>query len=130
MFHDFFSFQVIFNVREKLFTAGSIHVLMVLCELVACLAAVDRLEEAFAYTQVAMQCFELCRDHPEAENHRIPFLGIASQLAGALNHNRKPYDRQLAELRYAGVKLENAPSLLEVIRDRYIHRASHTSKLS
>ena len=65
-----------------------------------------------------------------AESLRIPYLKLALELATELGQDKKVYARQLSELRYAGVKLENAPSLLEVIRDRYIHRASHTSKIS
>ena len=63
---------------------------------------------------------------------RVAFLKLASQLAGNLGHDRKPFDRQLSEMRYAGVKIETSPPLLEIIRERYIHRASfsHTSKLS
>ena len=77
-----------------------------------------------------MQCFEINRGHPEADYLRVAFLKLASHLAGSLGHEKKPYDRQLSELRYAGVKIETAAPLLEIIRDRYIHRASHTSKLS
>jgi len=122
--------ETIFHIREKLLTATNIMVLMCLCELVACLAAVDRIEEAFAYTQVLMQCFELNRGHPEAECFRVAFLKLSSHLAGSLGYDKKPYDRQLSEMRYAGIRIDTAPPLLEIIRDRYIHRASHTSKLS
>merc|ERR1712018_1015896 len=124
--------ETIFHIREKLLTASNIMVLLCLCELVACLQIVGRIEEAYAYTQVLMQCFELCRGHPEAECLRVAFLKLASQLAGNLGHDRKPFDRQLSEMRYAGVKIETSPPLLEIIRERYIHRASfsHTSKLS
>jgi len=122
--------ETIFHIREKLLTATNIMVLMCLCELVACLTAVDRVEEAFAYSQVLMQCFELNRGHPEAECFRVAFLKLSSQLAGSLGYDKKPYDRQLSEMRYAGIRIDTAPPLLEIIRDRYIHRASHTSKLS
>lgn len=122
--------ETIFYVREKLLTASNIMVLMCLCELVSCLAAVDRIEEAYAYTQVLLQCFELNRGHPEAECLRVAFLKMSSYLAGALGHNKKPFDRQLSEMRYAGVRIDTTPQLLEIIRDRYIHRASTTSKLS
>ena len=65
--------ETIFYIREKLLTASNIvrfskarffkrsididvrlfqMVLLVLCELVSCLTAIDRVEEAFAYTQV------------------------------------------------------------------------------
>jgi hypothetical protein len=49
--------ETIFHIREKLLTAGNILVLLCLCELVACLAAIDRIEEAFAYTQVCCRIF-------------------------------------------------------------------------
>jgi len=122
--------ETIFHIREKLLTASNIMVLLCLCELVACLQIVGRIEEAYAYTQVLMQCFELSRGHPEAECLRVAFLKLASHLAGNLGHDKKPFDRQLSEMRYAGVKIEQSSSMLEIIRDRYIHRASHTSKLS
>ena len=44
--------ETIFHIREKLLTASNIMVLLCLCELVACLSAVNRIEEAYAYTQV------------------------------------------------------------------------------
>lgn len=60
----------------------------------------------------------------------MSFLKLASELAGALGQDRRPYDKLLSELRYTkGVKPENAKPLLELIRERYIHRASHTAKL-
>ena len=65
-----------------------------------------------------------------AEPLRIPFLKLALELATELGQVRKPFERELAELRYAGVRLENVRTLLEVVRDRYIHRPSHTSKIS
>ena len=65
-----------------------------------------------------------------AEPLRIPFLKLALELATELGQPRKPYERELAELRYAGVRLDNVRTLLEVVRDRYIHRPSHTSKIS
>ena len=137
--------QSIFYVREKLLSIASIHVFLVTCELVACLAAdvatgpLDmrkRKEEAFAFVEVAMKSFELVIQgrNPEeimvVEQLRIPFLKLALELAIELGQDKKPYERQLSELRYAGVRLENSQPLLEVIRNRYIHRASHTSKIS
>ena len=139
--------ESIFYVREKLLSIASIHVLLCVCELVACLSAevgghaimVDRRrrrEEAFAYTQVAVKSFDLVfQSHNAdevmvAESLRIPFLKLALELATELGQDKRLFERQLSELRYAGVRLETSPPLLEVIRDRYIHRASHTSKIS
>ena len=61
---------------------------------------------------------------------RISFLKLASQIAGALGQDKKDFDRQLSEMRYQGVRLDSAKPLLEMIRERYIHRASHTAKLA
>ena len=122
--------ESIFYVREKLLTLSSIHVLQCLCELVATLAAVRRPAPAFAYARVAMRSFDLVQGHPDAEALRVSFLKLASQLAGDLDQDRRPFDKLLSELRYSkGVKLENARPLMELIRERYIHRASHTAKL-
>ena len=68
--------------------------------------------------------------NPDAEIMRVPFLKLSSQLASDLGKDKRIFEKQLAELRYQGVRLENAKSLLEVIRERYIHRASHTAKLA
>ncbi len=120
----------IFYVREKLLTLSHAHVLQCLCELVATLAAVSRPEMAFSYALVAMRSLDLARGHPEAEAMRVSFLKEAASLAEQLGHNSKPFKKQLSELRYKGVRLENAKPLLELIRERYIHQASHTAKLA
>ena len=53
--------ETIFHIREKLLTASNIMVLLCLCELVACLSAVNRIEEAYAYTQVCIyKIFHRC----------------------------------------------------------------------
>ena len=123
--------ESLFAVQERLLTVSSPHALQCLCELVACLHAVRRYEAALAYALVASDSFELAaRGHPGAEAMRVPFLKLASALAGALGHDRRPYDKQLSELRYRGVKVENARPLLEVIRERYIHQASRTATLA
>lgn len=137
--------ESIFYVREKLLSVGSIHVLLCSCELIACLSAevtsgiIDRRrrrQEAYAYAQVAAKSFDIVYQSSNAdeimvaESLRIPYLKLALELATELGQDKRTYVRQLSELRYAGVRLENASSLLEVIRDRYIHRASHTSKIS
>ena len=86
--------------------------------------------------QVAAKSFDIVfqSSNPDevmlAESLRIPYLKVALELATELGQDKKAYSRQLSELRYQGVRLESSPTLLEVIRDRYIHRASHTSKIS
>ena len=88
------------------------------------------------FFQVAAKSFDIVYQSTNAdevmvaESLRIPYLKLTLELATELGQDKKAYARQLSELRYAGVKIENSPSLLEVIRDRYIHRASHTSKIS
>eukprot|EP00094_Tigriopus_californicus_P002240 TCALIF_02161-PA protein Name:"Similar to SNX20 Sorting nexin-20 (Bos taurus)" AED:0.16 eAED:0.16 QI:1/0.5/0/0.66/1/0.66/3/0/405 len=120
----------IFYVREKLLTLSSIHVLQCLCELVATLHAVKRHRETMAYAMVTAKSLELLRGHSEAEYMRVPFLKLVSETSGFLGLDKKSYDKQLAELRYQGVKIDSVMPLLELIRERYIHRASHTAKLS
>ena len=122
----------IFYVREKLLTISSIHVLAVLCELVACMEATGKFEDGYAYALVAMRAFDLqCNNaHPEVEVMKVPFLLSASNLAGQLGHSKKSFEKQLSELRYNGVKIAGVKSLLEVIKEKYIHRASHTAKIN
>ena len=137
--------ESIFYVREKLLSISNIHVLLCSCELVACLSAEGsasaletrrKHEEAFAYTDVALRSFEFVfqgGNHDDimvAESLRVPFLKLGLYLATELGQSKKIFERQLSELRYSGVRIETAPPLLDVIRDRYIHRASHTSKIS
>ncbi len=105
------------------------HVLQCLCELVATLHAVGKYELAYSYALVAGQSFALVKGHPDAETLRVAFLKMSAELAGRLGHDRKPFDKQLSELRYKGVRVETAKGMMELIRERYIHRASHTAKL-
>ena len=58
-----------------------------------------------------MQCFELNRGHPEAECFRVAFLKLTSHLAGSLGYEKKPYDRQLSEMRYAGKESKRVVNL-------------------
>jgi len=120
--------ETIFYIREKLVTISHVTVLECVVELVACLAAIEAYENAFRYALVAAQCLQLLHGHPEVDRVRIPFLRLASSLAVSLGHDPKPYNKQLSELRYAGIKTDNAPSLLEVIRDKYIHTATRTAR--
>jgi len=120
--------ETIFYIREKLVTISHVTVLECVVELVACLAAIEADENAYRYSLVAAQCLQLLHGHPEVDRVRIPFLRLASTLAVSLGHDPKPYNKQLSELRYSGIKTEGAPSLLEVIRDKYIHTATRTAR--
>jgi len=120
--------ETIFYVREKLFTLSHLSVLECVIELVACLAAVQADETAYRYALISSQCILLQAGHPYLEKVKVPFLKLAESLAGSVGHDPKPYKKQLSELRYSGVKTDRAPSLLEVIRDKYIHTATKTSR--
>jgi len=120
--------ETIFYIREKLVTISHVSVLECVVELVACLAAIEADESAFRYSLVAAQCLQLLHGHPEVDRVKIPFLKLAVSLAVSLGHDPKPYNKQLSELRYSGVKTDTAPSLLEVVRDKYIHTATRTAK--
>jgi len=120
--------ETIFYIREKLVTISHVTVLECVVELVACLAAIQADDSAFRYSLVAAQCLQLLHGHPEVDRVKIPFLKLAVSLAVSLGHDPKPYNKQLSELRYSGVKTDSAPSLLEVVRDKYIHTATRTAK--
>jgi len=120
--------ETIFYIREKLVTISHVTVLECVVELVACLAAIEADDNAYRYALVAAQCLQLLHGHPEVDRVRIPFLRLASSLAVSLGHDPKPYNKQLSELRYSGIKTEGAASLLEVIRDKYIHTATRTAR--
>ena len=91
---------------------------------------VKKIEIGFSYALVAARSFELVKGHPDAEVLRVPFLKLTAQTASTLGQDPKPFEKQLSELRYRGIRIENAMPLLEVIRERYIHRASHTAKIA
>jgi hypothetical protein len=122
--------ETIFYVREKLVTISHVSVLEVLIELVACFAEIEAEESAYRYSLVAAQCLQLLHGHPEANRIKIPFLHLASRLAVNLGHDPRPYNKQLSELRYSGVKTDKAQAqtLLEVIREKYIHTATRTAR--
>ena len=54
--------------------------------------------------------------HPEVERVKVPFLKLAVSLATSLGHDPRPYNKQLSELRYTGVKTDSAPPLMDVVR--------------
>jgi len=120
--------ETIFYVREKLFTLSHIAVLECVIELVACLAAVQADETAYRYALIASQCIQLSQGHPRLAKITIPFLKLAESLSASVGHDSKPYKKQLSELRYSGVKTDNGLTLLEVIRDKYIHTATKTCR--
>jgi len=118
--------EVIFYIREKLVTICHVSVLECLIELVACLAEVESYESAFRYSLVSAQSLQLLHGHPEVERVKVPFLKLAVSLAVSLGHDPRPYNKQLSELRYAGVKTDSAASLMDVVREKYIHTATRT----
>jgi len=118
--------EVIFYIREKLVTICHVSVLECLIELVACLAEVESYESAFRYSLVSAQSLQLLHGHPEVERVKVPFLKLAVSLASSLGHDPRPYNKQLSELRYTGVKTDSAPSLMDVVREKYIHTATRT----
>jgi len=118
--------EVIFYIREKLVTICHVSVLECLIELVACLAEVESYESAFRYCLVSAQSLQLLHGHPEVERVKVPFLKLAVSLASSLGHDPRPYNKQLSELRYGGVKTESSNTLMEVVREKYIHTATRT----
>jgi len=120
--------ETIFYIREKMFTLSHISVLECVIELVACLAAVKSDETAYRYALIASQCIQLSAGHPYLAQITVPFLKLAESLADSVGHDPKPYKKQISELRYSGVKTDRVPTLLEVIRDKYIHTATKTAR--
>jgi len=120
--------ETIFYIREKMFTLSHICVLECVVELVACLAAVKSDETAYRYALIASQCIQLSAGHPFLTQITVPFLKLAESLADSVGHDPKPYKKQISELRYSGVKTDRVPTLLEVVRDKYIHTATKTAR--
>ena len=100
-------------------------------------------EAAFRYSLVSAQSLQLLHGHPEVERVKVPFLKLAVSLATSLGHDPRPYNKQLSELRYTGVKTDSVPPLMEVVRwellswllaeiirtnfrEKYIHTATRT----
>ena len=73
-------------------------------------------DSAYRYSLVASQSLQLLQGHPEVDRVKVPFLKLAADLAAHLGHDIKPYNKQLSELRYSGVKTESSPTLIEVVR--------------
>ena len=73
-------------------------------------------EAAFRYSLVSAQSLQLLHGHPEVERVKVPFLKLAVSLATSLGHDPRPYNKQLSELRYTGVKTDSVPPLMEVVR--------------
>ena len=54
--------------------------------------------------------------HPEVDRVKVAFLKLAASLAATLGHDPRPYNKQLSELRYAGVKTDSTITLMDVVR--------------
>ena len=65
---------------------------------------------------MSAQSLQLLHGHPEVERVKVPFLKLAVHLATILGHDPRPYNKQLSELRYSGVKTDHVPTLMDVVR--------------
>ena len=119
--------EAIFFIQEKLLTVSHITVFETLMELVACLVAADKDDEAFQYALVANLSLQLM---PSRQNRvarlKVPFLKLATSLAVSLSRDPKPYNQQLSEMRSLGVRTDGTESLLEVVKEKYIYTSTHT----
>jgi len=120
--------EIIFYIREKLVTICHVTVLECLIELVACLAQNQIYDSAYRYSLVAAQSLQLLAGHPEVDRVKVPFLKLASELASQLGHDARPYNKQLSELRYSGIKTDSSMTLMDVVREKYIHTATRTAR--
>lgn len=120
--------EIIFYIREKLVTICHVTVLECLIELVACLAQNQIYDSAYRYSLVAAQSLQLLAGHPEVDRVKVPFLKLASELASQLGHDARPYNKQLSELRYSGIKTDSSNTLMDVVREKYIHTATRTAR--
>jgi len=120
--------EIIFYIREKLVTICHVTVLECLIELVACLAQNQIYDSAYRYSLVAAQSLQLLAGHPEVDRVKVPFLKLASDLASQLGHDARPYNKQLSELRYSGIKTDSSNTLMDVVREKYIHTATRTAR--
>ena len=65
---------------------------------------------------MAAQSLQLLAGHPEVDRVKVPFLKLASELASQLGHDPRPYNKQLSELRYSGIKTDSSNTLMDVVR--------------
>ena len=120
--------ETIFYIKEKLLTVSHVTVFEALMELVACLVAAGEDEEAFRYTLVGNLSLQLMpREDIRVRRLKVPFLKLASSLAQVLGRDPKPYSHQLSEMRSKGERTEGKEALLEVVKEKYIYKATHTS---
>ena len=120
--------ETIFYIKEKLLTVSHVTVFEALMELVACLVAAGEDEEAFRYTLVGNLSLQLMpREDIRVRRLKVPFLKLASSLAQVLGRDPKPYSHQLSEMRSKGERTEGKESLLEVVKEKYMYKATHTS---
>ena len=94
------------GIGQQLYSVAALYILSIF----------QSYDSAFRYSLVSAQSLQLLHGHPEVERVKVPFLKLAVSLATSLGHDPRPYNKQLSELRYTGVKTDSAPSLMDVVR--------------
>lgn len=90
-----------------------------LCAVVASHAADENDAAACRYAERALAC--IAGPPAEPDPHLVPLLRLAIRLRWKLGRNKQSHETRLQELRRRGVRVDDCPTLLELVVNRFQH---------
>ena len=103
--------EIALQLQKKLLGDSHPDVISTLCAIVASSNAMERDKQAQAYSEVALRC--IGRD--DHNKHLVPLLLLNIRLCWKLGKDKKDLEGRLQRLKVRGVRVDNAPTLLEIV---------------
>lgn len=109
-------------MQARLLGDCSHEVAVTLCAVVTSYCALERLDQAHAYAQLALLGADPPRTPPEGGRlspYLVPLLKLSVWLGWKLNKDKRELEARLGTLKAAGCDVDGAPTLLELVVNRY-----------
>ena len=92
-----------------------------LCAIVAAHAAVDDYRTTSIYAERALDCFRdsMTRSGDVCSPYLVPVLQLMVRVSWKLGRDKHRYEAKLDELRHDNVDVDAAPSLLQLVVNRF-----------
>ena len=91
-----------------------------LCAIVAAYSAVDEQRAACVYAERALECFhDSISSADVCSPYLVPVLQLMIRMSWKLGRDKRRYEMRLDELRQNNVDIDGAPTLLELVVNRF-----------
>lgn len=114
----------VWHLERKLLGECDAAPIATLCAVVASQAAGENDVEACRYAERALQCIpgptqSSSSPAVDVDRHLVPLLRLVIRLRWKLGRNKQVHETRLQELRRRGVKVDDCPTLLELVINRF-----------